>query len=89
MSPALYPGVPQNLHPNTLDIQQQQPAVSFGYDAATMPQSQFFFRLPQSMMYPSQLLAPSTPVMLAEKKLEMQVNIISFLKPPYSDTIPV
>ncbi|KAJ7318433.1 hypothetical protein DFH08DRAFT_1086641 [Mycena albidolilacea] len=79
MSPALYPGVPQNLHPNTLDIQQQQPAVSFGYDAATRPQSQFFFRLPQSMMYPpqspmvlSQLLAPSTPVTLAEKKLEMQ-----------------
>jgi hypothetical protein len=96
MSPALYPGVPQNLHPNTLDIQQQQPAMYFGYDAATRPQSQFFFPSPQSMMYPpqspmvsSQLLAPSAPVTLAEKKLEMQVSVISFLRPPYSDTIPV
>ncbi|KAJ7235470.1 hypothetical protein B0H12DRAFT_147571 [Mycena haematopus] len=51
MSPVLYPGVPPNLHPNTLNIRQQQPAVYFDYNAATRP-SQFFFPPPQPMMYP-------------------------------------
>ncbi|KAJ7831153.1 hypothetical protein B0H14DRAFT_2592905 [Mycena olivaceomarginata] len=53
MSPALYPGVPENLHPNTLDIQQQHPA---------------------SPTVSSQLLAPSAPITLVEKKLEMQAD---------------
>jgi hypothetical protein len=81
MSP-VYPGVPQNLHPNAMDIRQQQPAVYFDYNAASRPPSQYFYSPPQPMMYPphspmlsSQLPAPSAPVTLAEKKLEMQVRV--------------
>jgi hypothetical protein len=44
---------------------------------------------PQLHMVSSQLLTPSAPVTLAEKKLGMQVSINYFLKLPYSDTIPV
>ncbi|KAJ7685233.1 hypothetical protein DFH06DRAFT_967898, partial [Mycena polygramma] len=80
MSPSLYPGVPQSLHPNTVDIRQQQP-VYFDYNAATRPPSQFFFPPPQPMMYPphspmlsSPIPPSSAPVTLAEKKLEMQVR---------------
>ncbi|KAK7014832.1 kinesin heavy chain [Favolaschia claudopus] len=81
MSPAIYPAIPQNMHPNTLDVRPQQPPVYFDYNAATRPPSQFYFPPPQPMIYPpqsplmSQMPAPSAPVTLAEKKLEMQYNL--------------
>ncbi|KAF7338257.1 PUM-HD domain-containing protein [Mycena venus] len=61
MSPSLYPAVPQNFQSNTLDIRQQQPAP--------------MMYPPQSPMMSSQLPAPSAPVTLQEKKLEMQYNL--------------
>ncbi|KAJ7774584.1 hypothetical protein DFH07DRAFT_680562, partial [Mycena maculata] len=71
MSPALYPNVPQTLHPASLDIRQQQPPVYFDYNSAARPPSQFFFPPPQGMMYPphspmlsSQLPTPASPVTL-------------------------
>ncbi|KAJ7155944.1 hypothetical protein C8R43DRAFT_884246, partial [Mycena crocata] len=79
MSPGLYPA--PTLHPNTVDLRQQQPTVYFDYNTATRPPSQFFFP-PQAMMYPPphspmlspQLPVPSSPVTLLEKKHEMQVG---------------
>ncbi|KAJ7285813.1 armadillo-type protein [Mycena rebaudengoi] len=72
----------RNLHPNPVDIRQQQPGVYFDYNAGGRPPSQFYFPPPQPMMYPpphSPMLASqipaSSPVTLAEKKLEMQYNL--------------
>ncbi|KAJ6630822.1 hypothetical protein B0H10DRAFT_856887 [Mycena sp. CBHHK59/15] len=43
VSANIYSGVPQSLHPNTVDIRQQQPGVYFDYSAGARPPSQFFF----------------------------------------------
>ncbi|KAJ7774847.1 hypothetical protein B0H16DRAFT_1303507, partial [Mycena metata] len=84
MSPGLYAGVPQNLHPSSMDIRQQQPQMYFDYGAAARPPSQFYFPPPPpAMMYTPQhspmlsSLPPPSPVTLAEKKREMQVCVYS------------
>ncbi|KAJ7219320.1 hypothetical protein GGX14DRAFT_591484 [Mycena pura] len=80
MASGLYPGLPQTLHPNAVDLRQQHPPVYFDYNAATRPPSQFFFPPPQAMIYPphspmlsSQLPASSSPVTLTEKKHEIKI----------------